>query len=333
MNSRKSDDASAVDADEGDVALHVVVGMEANMTTPSASEVLRHDRRSLAFLWVTVAYLVATISALIAGIVCRAQHPLAIALCADIVATAVVFAFSVGLRNASTYDPYWSVVPPLIGVYFCVAPGSESARFERQVLVMLLVTLWAARLTHNWARGWRGLEHEDWRYVDLRRTSGRLFELVNLGGIHLVPTLIVFAGCLPLWSSLATGDRPLGVLDALAATVTLAGIGFEFFADNELRRFRLSSSPPGAILATGLWSWSRHPNYFGEILFWWGLALFGLAAGGFAWWTFAGAAAITVLFLFVSLPLIETRMRERRPGWVAHASRVSRLIPRPPRRE
>jgi steroid 5-alpha reductase family enzyme len=156
---------------------------------------------------------------------------------------------------------------------------------------------------------------------------------VSFGGIHLFPTAIVFAGCLPLWAALATGDRPLGALDALAAFVTLAGIAFEFFADNQLRRFRLSPSPPGAIHASGLWRWSRHPNYFGEILFWWGLALFGLAAAGFTWWIFAGAAAITALFVFVSLPLIETRMRERRPGWAAHASRVSLLLPLPPRGE
>ncbi len=284
-------------------------------------------------LLVLIAYLAAAIGALLAAIALRERHPIVIALGAHLAATVVVFAFSLGLRNSSLYDPCWSVAPPLLALGFCFASAERAVPVGRQAGVVLLVTLWAVRLTHNWLRGWQGLGHEDWRYVDLRRTCGRFYWPVSFGGIHLFPTAIVFAGALPLWSALAIGERPIGALDGAALIVTVAGIAFEFFADEQLRRFRTTPAPPGAILASGLWAFSRHPNYFGEILFWWGVALFGHAATGFLWWNFAGAAAITALFVFVSIPLIEARMRAHRPAFAAHASRVSTLVPWPPRSE
>lgn len=287
--------------------------------------------RTRGLLIIAIVYLVAVIAALLAGIAVSDEHPLLVAASADFTATVVVFAFSLGLRNSSAYDPYWSVVPPLIGLYFFAAGPAAALPHARALLVMTCVVLWSVRLTHNWARGWTGLHHEDWRYVDMQQTMGRLYWPVSFLGIHLFPTVVVFLGCLPLWPALATGTRPLGALDGVAALMTLSGVGFEFFADNQLRRFRGTNPPPGAILDSGLWSWSRHPNYFGEILFWWGLALFGLAADVFLWWTWLGAIAITAMFHFASLPLIETRMRTRRPAWDAHARRVSQLVPRPPR--
>lgn len=288
--------------------------------------------RTRGLLVVVIAYLVATIAALLTGIALPDRHPLAVAAAADVVATVVVFGFSLALRNSSLYDPYWSVVPPLLALYFFAVGPEAGVPRQRAMLVGLCVVLWSVRLTHNWARGWAGLHHEDWRYVDMQRSSGKLYWPVSFFGIHLFPTLMVFLGCLPLWPALATGTRPLGALDALAAVVTLSGVGFELVADQQLHRFRRTNPPPGAILDRGLWAWSRHPNYFGEILFWWGLALFGLAADGFVWWAWPGALAISAMFQLASLPLIETRMRARRPAWEAHARRTSLLLPWPPRR-
>jgi steroid 5-alpha reductase family enzyme len=154
---------------------------------------------------------------------------------------------------------------------------------------------------------------------------------VSFGGIHLFPTVQVYLACLPLYPALVSG-RSFGWLDAVAGLVTLIGVGFELVADNQLRRFVRANPPRAAILETGLWAWSRHPNYFGEITFWWGLWLFGLAADPGWWWTVVGPLAITLMFRFASLPMIETRMAERREGWAAHAERVPLLVPRPPRR-
>jgi len=185
------------------------------------------------------------------------------------------------------------------------------------------------RLTANWARGWTGLHHEDWRYVEIRAKTGALYWPASLAGIHLLPTVIVFLGCLPLWPALASGPRPLGLLDALAGLVTLAGIALEFFADEELRRFRLSNPPRETICETGLWRLSRHPNYLGEMLFWWGLALFSLAAAGFVWWSWLGALAVTAMFRFSTLPMMERRMLARRPAYAERQKRVPLVVPWP----
>ena len=104
----------------------------------------------------------------------------------------------------------------------------------------------------------------------------------------------------------------------------------EATADRQLHRFTAASPPPGEFLRSGLWAWCRHPNYLGEILFWWGLFAFSLAAGVISWWTAVGAIAITVMFRLVSLPMIERRMIERRPGYAEHARRTSLLLPRRP---
>ena len=207
------------------------------------------------------------------------------------------------------------------------------AVFDRQVLVIALVSLWALRLTWNWARGWTGLDHEDWRYVDLRAKSGRTgYWFVSLFGLHLAPTLVVFLGLLPLWFAVHDGMQRLNGIDLIAAVTTLTGIALEFFADNELRRFRLAKPAPDAILERGLWAWSRNPNYLGEMLFWLGLALFSLAAAGFVWWAWLGFAAMVAMFLGASIPMKEARMLARRPAYAERQRRVSLLIPRPPKR-
>jgi len=278
---------------------------------------------------VAVAYGVAAAVAVAAGVLAPVSHPLAVALVGDLAATLAIFAFSYAHENSSFYDAYWSVAPLPIALFWVGA--SEGALGARQALVLLLVAIWGARLTWNWARGWRGLDHEDWRYVDLRRTTGRAYWLVSLVGLHLLPTLWVFAGLLPVYAAVCAPAHPLGALDALAALVTAAAIALEAASDEALRRYRASSPQPGGFLASGLWSWSRHPNYLGEIGFWWGLWLFGVAAAPRLWWTLAGPVSITLMFRFVSLPMIETRMRERRPGYAEWAARSSLVLLRPPR--
>src|SRR5262249_48702678 len=162
--------------------------------------------------------------------------------------------------------------------------------------------------------------HEDWRYVQLRQqTRGRLpWPLVSFGGIQLMPTLVVFAGLLPLWPVMVAGRRPIGALDILAAVVTATAIAVEAAADRQLPRFTADPAHRGQIADQGLWRYSRHPNYLGEIGFWWGLWLFGLAAAPDWWWTAIGPITIVVLFVAASIPLMDQRSRVRRPGYDEH---------------
>jgi steroid 5-alpha reductase family enzyme len=277
-------------------------------------------------------YVMAIAVAVGAGWLVRAQHPIVIALVADVAATVVVFAFSRRFDNSSLYDPYWSVAPPVIALWFTLVPMSGPAPIARQVVVNALVLAWGIRLTHNWYRQWRGLDHEDWRYVDLRRKHGRRYWLVSFAGIHFFPTVLTFLGSLSLYPALAAGTALFGWLDGVALVVTAGAIWIEGAADNQLRNFIRTGPAPGTIMDRGIWAYSRHPNYFGEIAFWWGLWLFGLSAAPDFWWTVVGPLAITLLFVFISIPMIERRMAERRPGFDAHQRRVSMLIPWPPNR-
>lgn len=289
--------------------------------------------RARGLLVTALAYLTALAAAVGVGLLLGGHHPLVVVGVADLVATLVVFGWSVAKDNSSVYDPYWSVAPPAIAAFFAVeGAGGGGASLLRAVLVLTLVSIWGARLTWNWARGWTGLGHEDWRYVDLRRRTGRRYWPASLVGLHLMPTTLVYLGCLSLYGALVAGDRPFGALDVAAALVTATAIAIEGTADRQLRRFVLSSPPRGAILETGLWRYSRHPNYFGEVLFWWGLWLFAVAAGPGSLWAIVGPLAITALFLFVSVPMLDRRMARRRPAYRDRMRRVSGLVPWPPRR-
>jgi steroid 5-alpha reductase family enzyme len=247
-------------------------------------------------------------------------------------ATFVIFGFSTFYRNSSLYDPYWSVAPVPIAVYWALNPAVTGVSRMRQVLAISLVSLWAVRLTYNWLRRWEGLVDEDWRYSDLRRKTGRWYWLVDLTGIHLFPTVQVFLACLALFPVLSLGTGPLGMLDAIASVITLGAIWIEATADKQLHRFLQAEKKSGEILNKGLWAYSRHPNYFGEIMFWWGLYLLGLAADPSYWWTVMGPLSITLMFLFISIPMIDKRSLERRPHYAGHMKRVSACIPWFPRR-
>ena len=277
-------------------------------------------------LHITFAYIV-TLGVAWGALEVLDQSPLWNMFWADIAATVAIFVFSRLYKNSSFYDAYWSVIPPLIALYWTMAATAQGIDMTRAWLVVILVWLWGVRLTANWATFWPGLEHEDWRYAPIKTNAGKWNALADFSAIHLFPTVIVFAACLPIYAAVAMDARPLNALDYLAAAVTLIAILIELVSDIQLHRF-LTHRKPDEIMKTGLWALSRHPNYFGEWLFWAGLALFGLAAVPSAWfWVVPGAVAMLVMFLVASIPMIDKRSVERRPEYQAHMARVSGFVP------
>jgi len=281
-----------------------------------------------AFLLVALAYIDAAIAAFLIGWVTGDKHPVLIAFTADIAATLTIYAWARVFRNASFYDPYWSIAPIAIAVFLVATAAEPTVSSCRPWIVIALVALWGLRLTWNWARGWRGLKHEDWRYADMRKKHGprKRFWIVELIGIELVPTLVVFLGCLSLYPILANSTRSIWWPDGIAVLVASAAIFIETMADEQMIAFARTKQP-GQIMNRGLWKYSRHPNYFGEISFWWGLYFFGLAANASYWWTIAGPIAITMLFLFISIPMMDKRSKERRPEYAEHMKKISALVP------
>ena len=161
------------------------------------------------------------------------------ALLGDLAATGVVFLAAVSLDNTSVYDPYWSVAPlPLALWWYCHAGAQGAADPVRFGLAAALLGLWGARLTANFGRGWRGLAHEDWRYSAYRRLGTVRYWLVSLAGLQLLPTLVVFAALLPVYALTREPGNGPNLLDALAALVALAALTLETAADEQKRRRR-----------------------------------------------------------------------------------------------
>jgi steroid 5-alpha reductase family enzyme len=289
-----------------------------------------------AFGIVTLAYVVALAAAWATLRFAPPMHPLLLLFAADAVATVVVFGFSRAVDNSSVYDPYWSVMPMVMAAYlpFSGLPGIEGLN-ARQILMIVVVSFWAVRLTLNWMRGWTGLDHEDWRYADFRVQFPRAYWLVSFAGIHFFPTVCTFLGSLAMWPA-ATSDAPLGVLDAVGAAIAIAATVIEYLADEQMRAFRreqVARGDGGKTCERGLWGWSRHPNYFGEISFWVGVWVIGVSASpADAWWTAAGPVTMIVLFVFASIPLMEKRSLRRRPEYADVQRRISMLIPWPPKK-
>lgn len=251
-------------------------------------------------------------------------------LLADIAATFVIFAFGQVYKNSSFYDAYWSVIPPAIAVYWYYAVGADP-NVIRAIIVIALTAWWGVRLTINWANHWEGMSHEDWRYPPIREKAGKLAPLADLLGIHMFPTLIVFAASLPVYAVMKYGSAPLGVFDYIAFAVTAGAILIETFSDIQLHNF-IRVKKKGEFIKTGLWRYSRHPNYFGEFGFWAGLALIGLAVypSGW-WWIIPGVVAMGAMFAFVSIPLMDERSLASRAGYAEHMKRTSAFIPLPPK--
>ena len=248
-------------------------------------------------------------------------------LVADVVATFVIYGFSVAYKNSSFYDPYWSVIPPFILLFWIwkydlMLNGVVS-------LLMFAMLFWSIRLTSNWMKTWEGLHHEDWRYIDMRENLGRSFELLgNLGGIHFFPTFIVFFCCMPMAATVSMQNvNPEITMQAYAGFfVCIIGILYEIISDRQLHRFREQNPNQSGVIETGLWNYSRHPNYYGEILFWWGIFLFGNAYSGMNYLILA-PISMTLMFWYASIPWIEIKILRTRPQYKEYQKRVHILFP------
>jgi len=243
----------------------------------------------------------------------------------DIALTLIVFLFSFKFGNASIYDPYWSVIPFTILFYWYFY--SDIGFFTPQVLLtVLVVSLWSWRLTYNWVRRWQGLQDEDWRYINLKQQTGRWYVLVNFLGIHLFPTLIVFMAAIPL-QYLLLYSHPFTLINYLGVIISFFGIWLEWLADYQLHKFKHKKQNPIAVMRFGIWRYMRHPNYLGEILFWIGLAV--MAISPFTNWSlFLGAALMLLMFVFISIPMMQKRMLTTKPGYEDYIKSTYTILPK-----
>ncbi len=240
-------------------------------------------------------------------------------LIADALATAVTFIFSVIFNNASVYDPYWSVQPPVILISFAL--GKELTVLG--IMLIAVVSFWAIRLTANWAYTFKNLYHQDWRYTMLKEKTGVFYPIVNFVGIHMVPTLVVY-GCIVPAVYAVIHNLTGNIGSIIFLFVSLCTAVMQGIADIQMHVFRKNKS--STFIRVGLWRHSRHPNYLGEIILWWGVALSVICAVPNAWYLTIGALANTALFLAVSIPMAEKR-QSRKDGFEEYKAQTRMLLP------
>ncbi|MHA1111055.1 MAG: DUF1295 domain-containing protein [Promethearchaeota archaeon] len=248
----------------------------------------------------------------------------------DIAATLWIYLWSCVFRNASLYDPYWSIAPLFLGLFWL----DQSFSYIGDVPVKLwiiygIVALWAIRLTYNWSAYYRGLTYEDFRYRFFREKTGKWFFLVNLFGIQVMPTILVFFGSLSMSYSLTSlNSAQFTIFDIIGLIIAGGAIAIETISDYQMHKFVKKRTDRNQIMDQGLWSRSRHPNYFGEVAFWWGLFCFALGADYSSWWTIAGPIGMVVLFLTYSIPAMDKHQLTRKEAYKKYMEKTPAFIPR-----
>lgn len=237
-----------------------------------------------------------------------------------------VWVASLKKRDASIIDPFWSLTFVVaLFVYIWKSPAPDGAR---RWLLASLVLVWALRLAiylfwRNWGKP------EDRRYVAMRERQGANFPVVSLFTVFWVQAALAWVVSLPLLAGV-DGSLPLHAYDWIGVALWTLGMSFQVVGDFQLARFKAAANNEGAVLDSGLWRYTRHPNYFGEFCIWWGFGCFALALG--AWWALLGPAVMSVMLLQVSgVALLESDIADRRPGYREYVRRTSAFFPWPPR--
>jgi steroid 5-alpha reductase family enzyme len=273
------------------------------------------------YITVFIIYIIAFILGYLTYFALPEWSVIARVLIGDVVATVVVYIFSVFFNNASIYDPYWSIAPMVILPFFVVQWNVAS------LLMLFVIMFWGIRLTLNWAITFKGMHHEDWRYQLFKKNHPTLWPLINLFGIHLMPTVIVFIALMPALLYLRNVDE-LTFFTLMGAFTVISATIIQWSADRTLHGFK-NKSKRKAVCTEGLWKYSRHPNYFGEILMWSGIFLMLMGGAPEFYLSIIGPLLMMTLFTAISIPLMENRQLNAKPEYKTYMSTTNTLIPSP----
>ncbi len=252
----------------------------------------------------------------------------AVAVAALMVGTWLV---SLVLSNASIVDITWGL--GFVVVAWVSALRADAASGAASVLVAM-VTVWGLRLGVYlfWRNHGNG---EDYRYVAMRRRWGKRFWLISLATVFVLQGALMWIVSLPVQVA-HVGDARDGALAGVALVIGLAlyaiGLLFEVVGDAQLARFKADPTNEGKVMRSGLWRYTRHPNYFGDACVWWGVGIVAQAVTG-TWWALLGPLVMNILLLRVSgVALLERSLRKRKPDYAEYVRVTSAFVPRPPRR-
>jgi len=234
---------------------------------------------------------------------------------------------SVFLRDVSIVDPFWGTGFVIVSWTSVFVQHSVD---WRMILLAVMTTIWGWRLSlyllwRNWGQG------EDRRYVAMREPHGDRFWWLSFFSVFVLQGIILWFVSLPLQALAASAPvNPLSMEDFLGVGLWGVGVLFESIGDWQLARFKSNPTNQGKVMDRGLWRYTRHPNYFGDICVWWGLYL--VAAAGGAGWTILSPALMTFFLMRVSgVTLLEKTIVDRRPEYADYIRRTNALFPGPPR--
>ena len=247
---------------------------------------------------------------------------------ADVIATVFVWLMGVIFRTASMYDPYWSVQTLVMYLGLLIKYQNWNAG---TIALLIVIAIYSIRLTGNFIIGFDSLSYVDWRYKMLKSKSGNLYQFVNLFGICLFPTMVVYACSLPVIVFAAEGAFSFWCVIGLA--IALSGILLEFVSDMQMKKFARIRSSRGEVINIGLWKYSRHPNYLGEITIWFGIALTLIFCNFSYWYLIFGAVINLLMFLFISIPMEEKHLKEYKEDYDIYLEKTSPLLILPRRKK
>jgi steroid 5-alpha reductase family enzyme len=239
----------------------------------------------------------------------------------------VLWLASIRLRDVSIIDPFWGLGFVVVAWIAGLTGGGDTGR---RLLLVSLTTIWGLRLFGYLLWRNRG-KPEDFRYAAMRERHGSRFVWVSLVTVFALQGVLMLVVSLPVQMGQVPATPGLGPVAALGTAVWVSGLAFESIGDWQLSRFRANSDNRGRVLDSGLWRYTRHPNYFGDFLVWWGLWLIA-AETGWGLLTIPGPIIMSILLIRVSgVALLERDIGRRRPGYAEYVRRTSPFFPRPPR--
>ena len=288
----------------------------------SVGDFVMKRNRAAGFAVVTVIYSAAILIGVAVFAVLSNMSILFRILAGDITATVFVYLTGVALKNASVYDPYWSVAPIVIYTGIAFVSGRSDAG---TLLLLAAVWYWGVRLTANWARTFKNLDTQDWRYDGFKEKYPRAFQIISLFGINLFPTMVVFLCLLPGVEFIK--ESAYNFLTLFGFVICVFAATLQLVADMQMHRFRRRHAGKRLLIREGLWKHSRHPNYLGEIMMWWGVYIIMLSSAPRMWGLIAGPIVNTLMFLFVSIPMADKRNRSERPGFDEYVRETNSLLP------
>ena len=242
----------------------------------------------------------------------------------NVVSTVIIWFIGVLISTASIYDPYWSVQTPVIYIFLLIKYKNLNVG---NLIYLELILFWAIRLTYNYTKTFHDITYIDWRYKKIKETTGKFYQIVNLLGICMVPTIIVYVASIPP-ILFVIDDLNFEYIQIIGYIIIFISVIIEMKADIDIHEFKKIRTDRNQIINIGLWKYSRHPNYFGEICFWYGVAMVYIFCDFTKnWYYIIGAILNNALFLGISIPLAEKNLRTYKEGFDEYKKKTSMLIP------